>query len=82
LSGDRPRQVYVPTGFAHGFCVLSEFADFAYQCTDYYVPDDERGIIWNDPDIGIAWPVAEPLLSDKDRSYPTLKTAPRHDLPA
>ncbi len=82
LSGDRPRQVYIPAGFAHGFCVLSEFADFAYKCTDFYVPDDERGIIWNDPDVGIAWPIAEPLLSAKDRGYPTLKTAPRHDLPA
>ncbi len=82
LSGDQPRQMYIPPGFAHGFCVLSEFADFAYQCTDYYVPDDERGIIWNDPDIGIRWPIAEPLLSDKDRGYPTLNAAPRHDLPA
>jgi dTDP-4-dehydrorhamnose 3,5-epimerase len=62
--------------------VLSEFADFAYKCTDYYVPDDERGIIWNDPDIGIRWPVAEPLLSDKDRGYSTLNAAPHHDLPA
>jgi dTDP-4-dehydrorhamnose 3,5-epimerase len=82
LAGDRPQQVYIPPGFAHGFCVLSEFADFAYKCTDYYVPDDERGIIWNDPDIGIRWPVAEPLLSDKDRGYSTLNAAPHHDLPA
>jgi len=82
LAGDRPQQVYIPTGFAHGFCVLSEFADFAYKCSDYYVPDDEYGIMWNDPDLDIQWPIAEPLLSDKDRGYPTLNAAPRHDLPA
>ena len=80
LAGDQPRQLYTPPGFAHGFCVLSEFADFAYKCSDYYTPDDEYGIIWNDPDLGIPWPVAEPLLSAKDRGYPTLKAASRDEL--
>ena len=80
LSGDRPQQVYIPPGFAHGFCVLSEFADFAYKCTDFYVPDDERGIVWNDPDLGIAWPVADPLLSAKDQRFPRLRDVPPADL--
>jgi dTDP-4-dehydrorhamnose 3,5-epimerase len=82
LSGDEPKQLYIPPGFAHGFCVLSESAEFAYKCTNLYAPDDERGIVWNDPDLGIAWPVAEPRLSPKDRQFPTLKTARREDLPA
>ena len=81
LSGDQPRQMYIPPGFAHGFCVVSEFADFAYKCSDFYVPDDERGILWNDPDMGIAWPIAEPLLSAKDRTYPSLKSVAPGDLP-
>jgi dTDP-4-dehydrorhamnose 3,5-epimerase len=72
LSGDTKRQLYIPPGFAHGFCVLSDTADVLYKCTDLYSPTDERGIIWNDPTIGIAWPVADPILSPKDRSYPTL----------
>ncbi|MBI3608047.1 MAG: dTDP-4-dehydrorhamnose 3,5-epimerase [Nitrospirae bacterium] len=72
LSEDRPAQVYIPPGFAHGFCVVSETADFAYKCTDFYDPSDERGIIWNDPDLGIAWPVSSPVLSPKDRGFRTL----------
>lgn len=82
LSGDNPRQLYIPPGFAHGFCVTSESADFAYKCTDVYVPGDERGLLWNDPELGIQWPIAEPLLSEKDRGFPMLKKAPPHDLPA
>ena len=72
LSADNKRQLYIPQGFAHGFCVLSEVAGFVYKCTDFYSPGDERGIIWNDPAIGITWPVAAPLLSPKDQSYRTL----------
>jgi dTDP-4-dehydrorhamnose 3,5-epimerase len=82
LSGEEPKQLYIPPGFAHGFCVLSESAEFAYKCTNLYAPDDERGILWNDPDLGIAWPVTDPRLSAKDRQFPTLKTARREDLPA
>jgi dTDP-4-dehydrorhamnose 3,5-epimerase len=72
LSAENKRQLYVPPGFAHGFCVLSETAAFTYKCTDFYSPQDERGIIWNDPVLGIAWPVTHPLLSAKDQSYKTL----------
>lgn len=73
LSGENKRQLYVPPGFAHGFCVLSETADVLYKCTDVYSPQDERGIAWNDPALGIAWPVTDPLLSPKDRAYRTLR---------
>jgi dTDP-4-dehydrorhamnose 3,5-epimerase len=81
LSGENKRQLYVPPGFAHGFCVLSETADVLYKCTDVYSPDDERGIIWNDPSIAIAWPVANPLLSKKDQAYKRLSEMDG-DLPA
>jgi dTDP-4-dehydrorhamnose 3,5-epimerase len=66
LSGENHRQLYVPPGFAHGFCVLSESADFLYKCTDFYAPQDEQGIRWNDPDIGIDWPGEDFTISDKD----------------
>lgn len=81
LSSEDYRQVYIPQGFAHGFCVLSETALFAYKCTDYYVPEQERGIRWDDPSLAIDWPVAEPIVSDKDRAYPTLEDVPEGDLP-
>ncbi len=68
LSGDNHKQLYIPPGFAHGFCVLSEYADFVYKCTDFYAPDDEYGIIWNDPDLGVDWPGADFSISDKDLS--------------
>ncbi len=57
LSGDNHRQIYVPPGYAHGFVVLSDIADFQYKCTEFYCPEDEGGVIWNDPDIAIAWPI-------------------------
>lgn len=66
LSSENKRQFFVPEGFAHGFCVVSETALFAYKCTDTYNPQAEKGIIWNDPDIGIKWPIKEPILSGKD----------------
>jgi dTDP-4-dehydrorhamnose 3,5-epimerase len=62
------RQLFVPAGFAHGFCVLSDFAEVAYKLSTYYDPSIERGFQWNDPDVGIEWPVNEPLLSARDRS--------------
>ncbi|MDR1506222.1 MAG: dTDP-4-dehydrorhamnose 3,5-epimerase [Treponema sp.] len=72
LSGEKQNQFWIPPGFAHGFLVLSETAVFAYKCTDFYYPEDEGGIIWNDPDIGIKWP--DPgtgyLLSEKDKRLP------------
>jgi len=72
LSADKKRQLYVPPGFAHGFCVLSETAGVVYKCTDFYSAEDDRGIIWNDQAIGISWPVENPLLSLKDQSYKSL----------
>ena len=72
LSAANMRQIYIPPGCAHGFCVTSETAAFLYKCTDYYSPKDERGILWNDPALGIAWPVATPVLSSKDQTFRTL----------
>ena len=72
LSEDNHRQFWVPPGYAHGFVVLSESADFEYKCTDHYDPTDEGGIIWNDPDVGIDWKVESPKLSEKDLKLPTL----------
>lgn len=66
LSAENRKQMYIPEGFAHGFCVLSEAADVIYKCTTSYVPAEDRCILWNDPDIGIRWPVARPLVSEKD----------------
>lgn len=81
LSSENKRQLYIPEGFAHGFCVISETAIFAYKCTDFYNPAAEGGIIWNDPDIGIDWPIERPVLSQKDSVYPRLKNIPREHLP-
>ena len=72
LSGDNHRQLWVPPGYAHGFVVLSEFADFEYKCTDFYDPSDEGGVIWNDPQINIDWKISSPSLSEKDLDLPTL----------
>ena len=72
LSSDNFRQLYIPPGCAHGFCVISEQALVLYKCTDFYSPKDERGIIWNDPALAISWPVTSPLLSSKDQGYGTL----------
>ena len=72
LSAENARQLYIPEGFAHGFCVLSETADLAYKCTDVYVPGDEITVRWDDPAIGVQWPIAEPLLSTRDAGAKTL----------
>jgi dTDP-4-dehydrorhamnose 3,5-epimerase len=66
LSDDNKQQLYIPAGFAHGFCVVSDTADVVYKCTALYVPKEDGCIIWNDPDIGIEWPIDQPLLSEKD----------------
>ena len=66
LSEKNKKQLWVPPGFAHGFLVLSDIADFEYKCTDYYDPSDEGSIIWNDPELGIKWPTKNPILSSKD----------------
>lgn len=68
LSEENKNQLWVPAGLAHGFVVLSEFADFEYKCTDYYDASDEVCLIWNDTDIAVEWPVSEPILSEKDKA--------------
>jgi len=70
LSSDDLRQLYVPVGFAHGFCVLSEAADIEYKCSDYYDPAGEGGLRWDDPLVGIEWPVSDPILSRRDAEHP------------
>ena len=80
LNGDAPRYLWIPPGFAHGFCVLSPFADVIYKCTDVYVPADEHGVLWSDDRIGISWPVREPITSAKDRQLSGLDSG-RADLP-
>ena len=83
LNDKNHRQLYVPPGFAHGFCVLSEFVDFHYKCTDYYHPEDERGIIWNDRGIDIKWPdiKVDPIVSSKDQKYKPLSEIVSEELP-
>ena|SRR5687767_1152370 len=73
LSAENFKQIYVPPGFAHGFCVLSELAQVEYKVSDFYDPTDELGLLWNDPEVGIQWPVQEPLLSAKDESARRLR---------
>ncbi len=82
LSALNRRQIYVPAGFAHGYLVLSESAEFLYKCNDFYTPEYERGVQWNDPVIAIEWPVEAPILSDKDRRNPPLSEVPLHELPS
>lgn len=77
LSGDNKQQLYVPEGFAHGFCVVGADAHVLYKCTTLYQPDEDAGLLWNDPDIGITWPIDAPILSDKDANAPRLKDVRR-----
>ena len=72
LSGENRRQFFIPEGFAHGFCVLSETAHMFYKCSDFYKPKDEGGVLWSDPRIGIDWPIADPIVSERDRALPRL----------
>jgi dTDP-4-dehydrorhamnose 3,5-epimerase len=72
LSGDNFRQLYIPPGFLHGFCVLSDRVDVEYKCTDVYVPGDEISVAWNDPQVAIDWPLEQPILSPKDAAAPRL----------
>jgi dTDP-4-dehydrorhamnose 3,5-epimerase len=75
LSGESKRGLYIPPGFAHGFCVLSDEAEFFYKCSNLYSPKDERCIRWNDPDLAIDWPVENPIISEKDANAPLFKNA-------
>lgn len=83
LSESNRHQLYAPVGFAHGFLVLSDVAEFQYKCSDFFSAEDERGLPWDDPDIAIEWPLAglEPILSDRDRKWPQLTSTPETDLP-
>ncbi len=83
LTEDNHRMLYSPEGFGHGFLVLSEIAEFQYKCSDYYAPEEERGIRWDDPTIAIDWPLIEtaPVLSDRDRAWPDLADTDPGDLP-
>ncbi len=81
LSEKNHRSVYIPPGFAHGFCVVSAYAIFQYKCTTKYMPEDEYGIVWNDAELGIEWPVDNPILSDRDQRFPTLSNQEQTLLP-
>ena len=83
LSEENRLMLWIPPGFAHGFCALSDDADLAYKCTAVYEPSFDRVVLWNDPEIGIEWPIAEPLLSPKDAAAPRLAEAvlPSYDAP-
>jgi dTDP-4-dehydrorhamnose 3,5-epimerase len=72
LDGEKHRQLFVPPGFGHGFCLLSDEADVLYRLSAYFDPELETGIAWNDPEIGIEWPIEDPVLSERDRSAPSL----------
>ena len=72
LSVTNKKQLFIPTGFAHGYCVLSDTALITYKCSTFYSPEDEKGILWNDPDLKITWPIQNPLVSDKDQKLPSV----------
>jgi len=81
LSDNRPRQLYMPAGFAQGFCVLSEFAELRYKVSQLHDRDDETGLIWNDKDLDICWPIVNPIVSARDSDYPALQPLTRSRLP-
>jgi dTDP-4-dehydrorhamnose 3,5-epimerase len=81
LSDEGPRQLYMAPGFAHGFCVLSDFADLHYKVTRFYDHADEGGLIWNDSEVGIRWPIEQPIVSGRDGAYPSLRQLDRERLP-
>ncbi|HKU21517.1 MAG TPA: dTDP-4-dehydrorhamnose 3,5-epimerase [Terriglobales bacterium] len=81
LSAENKQQILIPRGFAHGFVVLSETAEFLYKCTDFYYPQYERGVLWSDADLGIAWKIANPILSAKDQAYLRLREVAPEQLP-
>ena len=81
LSQQNKKQLFIPEGFAHGFCVISESALFSYKCTDFYTPACECGILWCDPDLAVPWPVEHPVISSKDSGYGALKDVPEDRLP-
>lgn len=76
LNDENHYQLFIPKGFAHGFCVLSEVVDFHYKCSDYYNPEAEQGILWSDPNLGINWPLQTPIISTKDKNHACLNNIP------
>lgn len=82
LSEQNHHQLFVPKGFAHGFCVLSDEVDFVYKCSDFYAPGDEYGVLWNDSDINVEWPGSKFSVSEKDRAAPVLQDIPAENLPS
>jgi dTDP-4-dehydrorhamnose 3,5-epimerase len=82
LSGENQHQIYIPPGFAHGFVTLRDDTLFTYKCTELYHPETELGIRFDDPSLGITWPIEEPIVSDRDRRFPHLREIPRERLPA
>jgi len=81
LSAEKKNMIFIPVGFAHGFMVVNGPAQFLYKCSDFYSKPDERGILWNDPDVGIDWGTKDAMLHVRDAEFPTLANAPREDLP-
>lgn len=81
LSADEQNQIYIPAGFGHGFLALTPVVQFLYKCSEYYDPEDEFGLVWNDPQLGIDWGNAQPMVSEKDRANPLLSNVPREHLP-
>jgi dTDP-4-dehydrorhamnose 3,5-epimerase len=81
LSAHNKLQMFIPAGFAHGYLVLSEYAEFVYKCTDFYYPQHERGVLWNDPDLGLDWNIDTPGLSEKDKRHARLAQIAASDLP-
>lgn len=81
LSSENHRQLYIPEGFIHGFCVIGESAFVVYKCTEYFYPNDELGVRWDDPALNVPWPVRNPIVSSKDSALPTLDSLPAEDLP-
>lgn len=81
LSAENLHMVYVPPGFAHGYAVLTETAEFLYKCSDFYSPQHERGVLWSDPGLAIDWRISSPILSIKDRAHPSLAEIPANHLP-
>lgn len=81
LSGESNQQLFLPPGVAHGFCTLGEDNEILYKCTEYYYPDDEAGVLWNDPDLGITWPIEEPNIQPRDALFPRLREIDSSRLP-
>ena len=82
LSAENNQQLFLPAGVAHGFCTLADDNEILYKCSEFYYPNDEAGVLWNDPDIGIPWPIEPEVLSERDAAYPRLKDVPSGRLPS